>query len=55
MFEDKRYHVAGPTGGPGVLGPWHPVGDSAVAQTRHRRKQARNLLWSRITGRVTAA
>ena len=52
MFEDKRYKVAGPFGGPGVLGPWKAPAGSAETQRRHILTQRADAIWTRIAGRA---
>ena len=39
MFDDKKYRIAGPTGGPGVLGPWTHNDGTGRTRTRHSLTQ----------------
>lgn len=54
MFEDKRYQPAGPTGGPGVLGPWKASTGGVTPHYRHATKPGRGSIWNRIKGRARA-
>ena len=49
MFDNPRYRVAGPAGGPGVLGPWAPTGSTGQARNRHSLGQTGSAIRNAIT------
>ncbi len=55
MFEDKRYKIAGPSGGPGVLGPWRAPAGAEKPHRRRAMKRGSASVWNRIRGRARTA